>query len=256
MYNLKNKKILITGASGYLGSEISFGLAKLGSHVLLHGRNEINLKKLILKLKKYRLKYTIVNFDLKNSISIENFFSNYTGPLSGIVSNAHEGNQGTIKLIDDKEFINSFEISILAANNLMKYGYNALRQSVKLYKDASFICISSMYGIVSPDLTIYKSDKLSSSPSYGAVKAGLIHWSKYAANEFGKEGIRVNSISPGPFPKNKTNSEFINELSNKTSLKRIGKPNELIGPVAFLCSNNSSFITGTNLVVDGWWTSK
>ena len=256
MFDLKNKKILITGSTGYLGSEISIGLAKLGSHVLIHGRDQDKLKKLEQKLKKQKLKFTKVDFDLRSTKSIKNFFSSYKGVITAIVSNAHEGKQGTINTIENKEFISSLEISVITANNLMKYGSKSLNRSVKLYNDASFICISSMYGLVSPDLKIYKSANTSSSPSYGVAKAGLIQWVKYAANQFGEKGIRVNSISPGPFPKIKKDKKFIKILSNRTAFKRVGNANEILGPVAFLCSGDSSFITGTNLLVDGGWTSK
>ena len=111
-------------------------------------------------------------------------------------------------------------------------------------------------GITCPNLNIYGSKKNTSPPTYGVSKAGLLHWTKYAALEFGKYQIRVNSVSPGPFPKNKNNKKFIKILSNRTALKRIGKPIELVGPISFLCSKDSSYVTGSNIIVDGGWTSR
>ncbi len=66
----------------------------------------------------------------------------------------------------------------------------------------------------------------------------------------------MNCISPGPFPKDKSDKEFIKTLSGRTGLKRIGSPKELVGPVSFLCSKVSSFITGENIMVDGGWTAR
>ena len=115
-----------------------------------------------------------------------------------------------------------------------------------------------MYGMVSPDLRIYDDPKLSNPALYGASKAALIQWSRQAACEFGPRGIRVNSISPGAFPNSSVLSErgnFVEKLSNKIPLGRVGKSSELCAPVVFLASAGSSYVNGSNLVVDGGWTS-
>jgi NAD(P)-dependent dehydrogenase (short-subunit alcohol dehydrogenase family) len=86
----------------------------------------------------------------------------------------------------------------------------------------------------------------------------MIHWSKYAACEFSKEGIRINSISPGPFPSmevQRTAPEFVARLQQKVPMGRVGQASEIMGPVLFLASSAASFVNGTNLVVDGGWTA-
>ena len=133
-----------------------------------------------------------------------------------------------------------------------------LRNSVKEIGDASVINIASMYGLVSPDLNIYDTVQSSNPPFYGAVKAALIQWTRYAACEFGPEGIRVNSISPGAFPSElvqKENPEFIRRLEHKIPMGRIGQAGEVCGSVVFLASMASSYVNGSNLAVDGGWTS-
>ena len=93
---------------------------------------------------------------------------------------------------------------------------------------------------------------------YGAGKAGLIQLTKYLACHLPDKGIRVNSVSPGPFPPQeiiKKHPDFYQKLINKVPLKRIGDPNELIGIVQFLLSDSSSYITGANIPVDGGWTA-
>src|SRR5258707_3109708 len=87
-------------------------------------------------------------------------------------------------------------------------------------------------------------------PFYGAAKAALLQWTRYAACEFGPEGIRVNSISPGPFPSEsvqKSNPAFIDRLSNKVPMGRIGRADEIRGPTLFLASSASSFVNGANI---------
>ena len=115
-----------------------------------------------------------------------------------------------------------------------------------------------MYGLVSPKPENYKNfNKMSNPPYYGAVKAALIQYTKYAAVNLAKYNIRVNSISPGAFPNLLTqkNKNFINKLKKNIPLNRIGKPNDLKTSIVYLCSKNSSYVTGTNLIVDGGWTA-
>ncbi len=114
-----------------------------------------------------------------------------------------------------------------------------------------------MYAHVAPDYRIYDGDEHVNPPSYGAAQAGVIQLTRYLASFLAPEGIRVNCISPGPFPFEETQKEnpgFIKHLAGKNPMGRIGFPHELKGAAAFLCSDASSFITGQNLCVDGGWS--
>ena len=125
-------------------------------------------------------------------------------------------------------------------------------------KPSSIINISSIYGKVSPDPTIYKKDLKMNPLLYGSMKAALIQSSKYLSSILSESEIRVNSVSFGPFPSEKTIKEnplFIEELSKKTHLKRIGRPEESVGIIKFLLSEDSSFVTGADIPVDGGWTA-
>ncbi|MFT4848997.1 MAG: NAD(P)-dependent dehydrogenase (short-subunit alcohol dehydrogenase family), partial [Sediminicola sp.] len=126
-----------------------------------------------------------------------------------------------------------------------------------LSNNASIANVSSMYGLVAPDFDAYENcPQFLNPPHYGAAKAGVIQLSKYYASFLGKKGIRVNAVSPGPFPSSEVqkNDNFMKELSKRTLLNRIGLPHELAGVFVFLMSESSRFITGQNFVVDGGWT--
>jgi gluconate 5-dehydrogenase len=125
-------------------------------------------------------------------------------------------------------------------------------------KSNSIINIASMYGHIAPRLDIYENNLHLQNPSgYGVLKAGIIQHTKYCAVNLGKFGIRVNSLSPGPFPgfAAQQNSVFIENLQRQSPLGRTGSPEELAGVVQFLLSNASSYITGTDIAVDGGWRS-
>ena len=112
-----------------------------------------------------------------------------------------------------------------------------------------------MYGSVSPDSKIYKTLKDQNPVHYGSTKAGLIQMTKYLACNLDGKKIRVNCISPGPIPNKKASKDFIRKLITKTPAQRIGKPIEIALPVIFLLSDFSSYVNGTNIPVDGGWTS-
>ena len=117
------------------------------------------------------------------------------------------------------------------------------------------INIASMYGHIAPDYRIYESEDLANPPSYGAAKAGVIQLTKYLASFLSPYGIRVNAISPGPypFPETQKNRGFMKMLESKTILNRIGQPEDLKGITALLCSDASNYMTGQNVCVDGGW---
>ena len=126
-------------------------------------------------------------------------------------------------------------------------------------QNASIVMFGSMYGLVSPNLSLYPKEINPNPIEYGAGKAGLIQITKYLAAYYGQHNIRVNAIAPGPFPNIKKqgndDSVFINNLKKSTMLGRLGDAKEIAAPTVFLLSEESSYITGQTLSVDGGWTS-
>jgi NAD(P)-dependent dehydrogenase (short-subunit alcohol dehydrogenase family) len=121
----------------------------------------------------------------------------------------------------------------------------------------SIINISSIYGLLGHDQSLYQEVK-SSSIYYSVAKGGILQMTKRLATEYGSKGIRVNTISPGNFPK-KTKGVperpgYIIDLSKRTPMKRVGQPDEVAGAAVFLSSEASSYITGQNIVIDGGWS--
>ncbi|HPA18473.1 MAG TPA: SDR family oxidoreductase [Verrucomicrobiae bacterium] len=122
----------------------------------------------------------------------------------------------------------------------------------------SVVLFSSMYGSVSPDPSAYESPMNPNPIEYGVDKAGIQQMARYLAVHFGKDGVRCNSISPGPFPNpevRRLHPEFVARLAKKVPLGRVGCSGEIAGAVAFLLSDAASYINGVNLPVDGGWTA-
>ena len=256
-FNLTGRTALITGATGYLGESMARCLAQAGAHVYINSRSSERCETLASSLRADGLKASEAVFDVAQEQEVDAFFCEFSDPLHILVNNAYAGAAGSIAHSTPRQYQESYKITVTAAHLLLVHGKSALQKAVKQSGDASVINIASMYGLVTPDADLYASSEQMNPPFYGAAKAALLHWSRYASREFASLGIRVNCLSPGPFPSETTQAtqpEFINALSKKVPLGRIGHPNDLSGPLLLLASSSSQFMTGANIVVDGGWT--
>jgi len=159
IYSLKNKVALVTGATGYLGKSMAEGLAMAGATVYINGRVESKVIELtkILNSKGYKTYPAI--FDVTNYKKVDEFFSKFCEKtLDILVINAYNGRGGTSSTATLEEFRDSYEISMVASHNLLQNSLNHLKQAKKINGDASVINIASMYGMVSPDISIYESE--------------------------------------------------------------------------------------------------
>ena len=120
---------------------------------------------------------------------------------------------------------------------------------LKKQKNGNIINISSTYGLVAPDQRIYGKSGQNAAAFYSATKAAVVNLSRYLASYWNRTGIRVNTLSPGGVER-KQDANFIKLYSEKTMLGRMAKNNEYVGAIIFLSSDASSYMTGSNLIVD------
>ncbi|HOW27021.1 MAG TPA: SDR family oxidoreductase [Elusimicrobiota bacterium] len=118
----------------------------------------------------------------------------------------------------------------------------------------SIINIASIYGVVGPDFGIYEKTSMTTPAAYAAIKGGVIAFTRYLATRYGKKGVRVNAVSPGGVADGQSPA-FVKQYVRRTPLGRMADPGDIVGAVAYLASDASSYVTGINLLVDGGWTA-
>lgn len=256
--SVEGKTVVIIGASGYLGSVISEGL-------FLHGANVVLCGKSIEKLNELKEKFSEINtdtngvdieiMDVSNLPSISLAFSNIVSKhqkVDAVINTFYYGADGDLEMDED-----SWEKGIDGTINAVFRVTKAVIPIMKKQNFGSIINVASMYGMVSPNPENYRGLINDNPPNYGAGKAAIIQFTKYCAVYLAPHNIRVNAVSPGPFPNPEVQQkfpEFIQRLSNKVPLGRIGLPHELVGIMVYLCSDASSYMTGQNICIDGGWT--
>lgn len=251
LYDLNGKTALVTGGAGYLGIAMCESLLELGATVIIASRKiESNSEKVEKLINEYSTdKVKIMQVDLMVKESIIELVSKIDR-LDILVNNAWSGKKNSFETIDDIDWEYDIDMSLNSVFRLIKASIDKLKES-----SGVILNITSMYGHLAPDYRMYNEDEYVNPPSYGAAKAGVIQFTKYLASFLSPYGIRVNALSPGSFPHEATKRDkvFIDRLSAKNPLNRVGEPEDLKGIVAYLCSDASNYMTGQNICVDGGW---
>lgn len=263
LFNLQGRVAVVTGGAGWLGAPMVQALAAAGAQVVILGRREEALRAVSDEGKERGLCIEPYVCDIRDTDAVSTFTKHVEtryGRLDVIVNNAAASSPGPRGLdAPDSTFAIATEIHITAAWRLVNLALPSLRAAVAHAGDASVINIGSMYGKVSPIPDVYVETNQPPNPAYyGAAKAGLLQMTRWLACNLGSDGIRVNSISPGPFPQWDARDrapDFVAALEKRTALRRVGQRNEVMGAVVFLASRASSFVTGTDIAVDGGWTA-
>ena len=258
-FDLSGRGVILTGGAGYLGAAMTSCLIDAGATVAIIGRDSRKLASVKDSNRTKKAEVVVVPGDIGDQNIIEeaiNQIVSRCGSVHGLVNNASSSKpSGYLHYTREQvlEMTESLITTMMITKQVTDYMISSGDKN-----GGSIVNVASMYGMVSPHPNVYQSNpEWHSSAAYGATKAGIIQFSKYAAIHLANHKIRVNSLSPGPFPNKQTQEsvQFIDELIKQTPLGRVGIPKEVAGSVVFLLSQASTYITGSNLVVDGGWTA-
>ena len=255
--SLLGSGIGLSGGGTHLGRAIALGLANAGAKVVSFGRRPGPLEETVRLAQDPSGEILSEVADQHCDADLERVLDRIAkeaGAVHGWVNNAYGGPSSPFLARNRAAVENSIESALSDVILVTEAAAERMRGG----QGGAIVNVASMYGLVSPQPDSYKSyAQFHNPPAYGAAKAGVVQFTRYAACHLAKHGIRVNCVSPGPFPSPEVGREtaFIKELDRRVPRGRVGDAHELAGPVTFLLSAMSSIVTGHNLVVDGGWTA-
>ena len=240
MSNIENKNIIVTGASGGIGNAIIKKLNEAGANILASGTKIEKLE----ELKKKYEKIKILKFDISQSEKIEEFIENATnelgGSLDGLINNAGITQDNLAIRMSLEEWQKVININLTSTFLLSKF---AIKKMLK-NKSGKIVNITSVVG---------HTGNLGQA-NYTASKAGIVAMSKSLAIEYAKKNININCISPG-FIKtamtDKIDEKFKEVIISKIPSARLGEPDDIANAVLFLSSDQSNYINGETIHVNG-----
>ena len=240
MNNLENKNIIVTGASGGIGNAIIKKLSEEGANILASGTKIEKLE----ELRKNFEGLKILKFDISQSDKIEEFIENATselgGSLDGIVNNAGITQDNLAIRMSLDEWQKVININLTSTFLMSKF---AIKKMLK-NKSGKIVNITSVVG---------HTGNLGQA-NYTASKAGIVAMSKSLAIEYAKKNININCISPG-FIKtamtDKIDDKFKEVIVSKIPSARLGEPDDIANAVLFLSSDQSNYINGETIHVNG-----
>jgi gluconate 5-dehydrogenase len=255
LFDLSGRVALVTGATGYLGSAMAEALAESGCQVVLASREVAKAQAAAKQLAgRSGREHLAVAIDQLDESSIERGFATaveQAGRVDILVNNGHEALWADWREVSGEQFTRQ----LANATGYFLLARTMRDHAVGRNASASIILLGSMYGLVASYPDAYVGLGPASPAAYHALKGGIIHLTRHLAVYWAKDRVRVNCLSPGPFPQPKVSRELVGRLEQRSPVGRMGQPHELKGAIVFLASQASSYVTGHNLVVDGGWTA-
>ncbi len=252
MKRLEGKVAVVTGSNRGIGKGIAVALAKEGCKVVVNSyREDEEAKKTVEEIKKLGSDAFFIKANVTREIDIRDLIEKAVkkyGRLDILVNNAGILVSGTVVTLTEKDWNRQMEVNLKGVFLCTKY---AVQQMIKQGKGGRIINISSIAGLVGfPGIS-----------AYCASKGGVTEFTREVALDHAKDGITVNAINPGVIVTDMTKGMLDDAATRKmllenTPVGRFGQPEDIGNAAVFLALDESSFITGHNLVVDGGWTTR
>ncbi|MFV0470035.1 MAG: SDR family NAD(P)-dependent oxidoreductase [Dysgonomonas sp.] len=251
LFDLKGRTALITGASSGLGRRFAKVLAQQGADVVVVARRLEKLEELAGEIRLLNVRCLPLKCDatIESEVisTVANAISQF-GKIDILINNAGIATGGKAENTSSSDFLRVLDVNV---NGLFYFAREVGKSMIK-EKYGRIINIASMYGLVG--------NKFSPTIAYHTSKGAVINFARGLAAEWGKHNITVNNIGPGFFESEMTGSffnadQFMKFVENSTCLGREGEPEELDTALIFLAANESSYITGQTIYVDGGWTA-
>lgn len=260
MMDLSGRVAVITGGGGHLGQAMAAALAELGCAICLLDRNDEALSAAAdLLRRQWGAKVETLLVDLESEherAAVGIWVLEKFGRADVLINNAgfvgDSALTGWVVPFEQQEIATwrrAVEVNLTAAFHLSQ----VLVPMLKANGNGSIINVSSIYGVVGPDMSLYDGTVMGNPAAYAASKGGLIQSTRWLSTVLAPE-VRVNCISPGGIARNQP-QEFAERYVARTPMRRMGNEEDFKGAIAYFASDLSGWVTGENLMVDGGWTA-
>jgi len=266
LFDLTNRVAIVTGGAGFLGQQFSEALSEAGANVVVADIDQAAAAECAGELSNKHNSALGVGLDVTDISSVQNLMDltlEKFGRLDILVNSAaldpkfdSQNQSQHVTSFEDfplQTWNEALDVNLTGMFLTCQYAAREMKKTGK----GSLINICSTYGISGPDQRLYESlgEPRQYKPVYYTVsKAGVLGLSKYIATYYEGTEIRCNALTPGGVERDHTQA-FKDAYGSRTVLGRMAYPHEMKGAVVFLASDASSYMTGTNLVVDGGWTA-
>ncbi len=248
MFDLTGKVVLVAGGAGYLALPTCKAMAAQGAKVIIADLKKVEARSLPKNI-------SACHLDISDEASVRDLVATVVekhGRLDVAINSTFFSTGKKLEDLSAEEFDKTNRINITGAFLFARECAQAM------INGGSIIMYSSMYGIMSPNPKDYRAPINPNPIEYGTCKAAIIQMVKYMACHYGPKNIRVNAVAPGSFPWQSMQDdepEWVERLAAKTMLGRFGKREEMVGAIVYLASDESAFMTGHVLRVDGGATA-
>ena len=265
---LSGRTALVTGGLGTLGSEFVKTLALEGVKVEIFDI-KTDLPPILQELVNEGFEIRVSLVDITNYLSVEIGFNNFVevptvlincAGLNTVIGPLPLEQNGPFEYYSEEEWDSVIDSHLKGAFLVSREFFRRFKSSGQ--KNGSIINISSTYGLVSPDQSVYeyrrqRGENFYKPVAYTVAKAGMIGLTKWLAEYGGPLGVRVNALAPGGTDGGRgLDPEFVEEYEKRTMLGRMASVEDYNGAILFLASDTSRYMTGATLVVDGGWTAR
>jgi NAD(P)-dependent dehydrogenase (short-subunit alcohol dehydrogenase family) len=250
---LKGKVVVITGGAGLIGQEFAKVVMNQGGIAVIADIDEERAQHVSKELERTfpSDKIDVFKLDITSKDSLQeciDYVDSKYKKIDALINNAYPRNKNYGRRFFDVEYDDFVE------NLGMNLGGCIIpSQLISLYFQkqgyGNIINISSIYGVIAPKFEIYDNTEMTMPVEYAAIKAGMLHLTKYMAKYFKGKNIRVNAISPGGILDSQP-EEFLKKYNQECSTKGMLDSNDLNGTLIFLLSDMSKYVNGQNIVVD------
>jgi len=251
-FQLKGRIAVITGGAGLIGTAISHALSEAGATVYIAEIDSQKGEQVCDKIKDKGFSAEFIELDIASERSIKNSITEIiqrNGKIDIWVNNAYPRTSDWGDKFEDIKSESLRENIEMHMNGYFLCCRNVLEEMKKKRKGV-IVNMGSHYGVLGPNFSVYEGTDMTMPAAYSLIKGGIVNFSKYLATYYAPYNVRVNVICPGGVFDNQ-NPGFVEKYNKLVPLNRMATPDEIAGPVLFLCSDVSSYVTGQVVMVDG-----